>query len=260
MEKFVEFKSNKKRIVGILHIPEGKPKFPGVLLCHGFTGTKSESHFIFTKLARNLVKNGIVVLRFDFIGSGDSEGNFEEMTLETEIADGEKAIEYLMKRKEVIKEKTGILGVSMGSVIATYLASKYKNVKSLCLWSPLAYSSIIRKKILTRKIKEKLEKNGKAYIPGGGHYISKEFIQSTYKVKPLEFASSFYGKVMIIHSKDDQTLPLQHALAYFKKFHLNSSSCKLLIFEKGNHTFITEFSEKTAIKETTNFFLHSLRG
>ena len=173
MEKFVEFKSNGKRIVGFLHIPEGKPKVPGVLLCHGFTGTKSESHFIFTKLARNLAENGIAVLRFDFRGSGDSEGKFEEMTLETEMTDGERAIEYLIKRKEVMKENIGVVGLSMGAVTATYLASKYKNVKSLCLWSPLAYPSIIRKKILTRKIKEKLEKKGKAYIPGGGHYIGK---------------------------------------------------------------------------------------
>ena len=77
MEKPVIFKNNlEKQLVGILHLPEKEGKFPAVIICHGFKGNKTQRKFV--GLGRELAKNGIVVLRFDFYGSGDSEGNFEK--------------------------------------------------------------------------------------------------------------------------------------------------------------------------------------
>ena len=255
MEKPVIFESEGKKLSGIVHLVEGK-KTPGVILFHGFTGHKAESHFIFTRLARLLCKNKISVLRFDFMGSGDSEGNFEDMTFITEMKDGENAVGYFKKFKNVDKERIGVLGLSMGAVTAVYTAWKL-NTKSLCLWSPLAYPSIIIKK-LTKKIKEQLEKKGKAYLPGTGLYISKKFIESRKFVKPLEFAKEYRGNVLIIHCKDDKTLPLKHSLSYFKNFHYNTRFSELVIFDKGEHTYIIEKTEKDVLEQTVKFFKETL--
>jgi len=253
MEKPVVFKNCGEQIIGILHIPEKRhKKTPGILLCHGLTGQKSGSHFILTKLARKLCEKNIVVLRFDFRGSGDSEGKFENMTLETEMSDGEKALNFLCKQPQVNKEKIGILGLSMGTITAVYLSSKNPNVKALCLWSPLAYPSLARNKVLTKKMKEKIAKTGKAYTPGG-HYLGKNFFKNLSEIKPLKFAEKFTGAVLIIHARDDITLPLNHPLAYFKYFHRETSSCEMIILENGGHTFATEFSEKKVLSETVKF-------
>lgn len=253
MEKQVIFDGSKGKLFGVLHIPESGNKSPGVVLFHGFTGSKCESHFIFTKLARRLCKEGISVLRFDFYGSGDSEGEFKDMTIETEINDGEKAIEYFKNLKFVDREKIGILGLSMGGLVAVCVASKFK-VKALCLWSAVAFPLIIKKKLLTRKIIEKIEKDGKAYIPGIGHYISKDFLRSVEKIKIEKYVENYKGDVFIIHTKDDKTIDLRHSIFYFDKFHRNSSNLKMLIFDKGGHTFTTEESELRVIEETTDFF------
>lgn len=45
-------------------------------MLHGFTGNKTETHFLYTRLARQLATQGIAALRFDFAGSGDSQGEF----------------------------------------------------------------------------------------------------------------------------------------------------------------------------------------
>ena len=78
METPVVFDSKGQQIVGMLHVPNGRGRFPGALLLHGFTGTKTESHRMFVKLSRRLAEHGIASLRFDFRGSGDSAGEFEE--------------------------------------------------------------------------------------------------------------------------------------------------------------------------------------
>jgi esterase/lipase len=259
MEKQVVFEGSKGKLFGVLHISE-RGKSPGIILFHGFTGNKCESHFIFTKLARKLSKDGFSVLRFDFYGSGDSEGNFEEMTLLTEMKDGEKALEFLKTFDFIEKEKIGICGLSMGAVTATYVAYKFREVKALCLWSPLAFPKIIKKKILTKKIREKIEKYGRCYISGMGHYIGKDFIDSIEKVDMKEFAEKYRGNVFIIHTKDDLSLDLKHPLFYFERFHKNAVNLKMLILDKGGHTFTTEESEKRVIEETTDFFKEVLKG
>jgi len=258
MEKSIGLKSGRYNLSGVLHIPDTKKKpYPVVVMFHGFTGNRIESHFLFTKTARYLSSKGIGVFRFDFMGSGDSEGKFEDMTLLTEIRDGKNAVEFIMLHHPFDRNRMGVLGLSMGAVIASYVAAEYRT-RSLVLWSPLAYPELIEKKILTRKLKKTLQEKGKVYLPGLGHYLSKRFFRALDTVKPLEMANLYMGNVLIIHTKDDATLPIEHSFSYFEAFHNRAIQPRLIILEEGGHTFTTEFSETTVIQETSNFFLETL--
>jgi len=93
MERQVFFINEGQRLYGMVHSSEGEGIRPGVVLYHGFTGHKMETHCIFVKLARELAAAGLHVLRFDFRGSGESEGRFEDMTLDSEISDARAALE-----------------------------------------------------------------------------------------------------------------------------------------------------------------------
>src|SRR2546426_5960176 len=65
----------------MIHRPErarARRGGPGVVLFHGFTGDRMESHWLFVKCSRALALAGIASLRFDFYGSGESEGEFSE--------------------------------------------------------------------------------------------------------------------------------------------------------------------------------------
>ncbi|MCM8758409.1 MAG: alpha/beta fold hydrolase [Candidatus Omnitrophica bacterium] len=260
MEKPVVFRSNNYTLVGILHLPlQGKPnkKFPGVILCHGFSGNKAESHFIFTRLARCLAKNGMVCFRFDFMGSGDSSGDFEHMTLQTEIQDAENALKYLVKQPFIDRSRIGILGLSMGAIPATAVSSK-QQLKSLCLWSSVAFPQEIEKKILTRRMKKILAEKGNVYLTGSGLRIGQKFIESLHKIDPITLAKNIRGNVLVIHSKDDTVINVSHALAYYNAFHCLAKERKLVILEKGGHTFVMEETEKIVIQETIKFFRQTL--
>jgi len=209
---------------------------------------------IFTTLARRLARAGVAVLRFDFRGSGDSSGAFVEMTLATECADALAAYRHLLTCG-MDRSRIGILGLSMGAVPASYVAGR-ERLRSLCLWAPLAHPTLIRDKMLTRRMKRELAAHGKTYH--NGYWIGRLFINSLSRFEPLSYAAGFGGHALVVHSKDDGTLPLEYGLDYFRALHQAARSCEMIILNEGNHTFTTRWAEETVLKATTDFFAETL--
>jgi len=113
----------------VLHRAVGKRL---VILCHGFTGTKVESGRLFVQTARALSKAGINALRFDFFGSGDSSGDFNQMTPNTQIRDALDVLAWARRRYK----KIALLGLSFGggtSICAAYQARPRPD--ALLTWS-----------------------------------------------------------------------------------------------------------------------------
>ena len=119
IERPIVFYNKEQHLNGVLHSPANSDALcPAVVLFHGFTGTKVEPHRIFVKTARELTALGFYALRFDFRGSGDSGGDFSEMTISGEISDAIKSIDVLTAMQGVDPERIGILGLRMGGGVA----------------------------------------------------------------------------------------------------------------------------------------------
>jgi alpha/beta superfamily hydrolase len=119
------------RLAAVLH-DAGSESW--VVMAHGFTGHKAESSWLFTTTARAFAEAGLSVLRFDFAGSGDSEGAFEDMTPATEIADLNRAIDWARGRGA---RRLGLLGLSMGGGVSICAAAARADVAALVTWSPV---------------------------------------------------------------------------------------------------------------------------
>jgi pimeloyl-ACP methyl ester carboxylesterase len=107
-----------------------------VILSHGFTGTKVESGRLFVTLARELARSGITALRFDFMGSGDSSGEFYEMSPNTEIADLIDVISWARRKKY---QRLGLLGMSLGGAISICAAARSPAVRALVTLSAVPH-------------------------------------------------------------------------------------------------------------------------
>lgn len=70
----VEFFCGANKLYGILHTPKRDPHRAAVIIVTGGPQTRIGSHRLYVQLAQYLSSNGITVLRFDYEGSGDSEG------------------------------------------------------------------------------------------------------------------------------------------------------------------------------------------
>ncbi|MFB9054133.1 alpha/beta hydrolase family protein [Formosa undariae] len=135
----VSFKNTKANIslAGTLTLPKKDGIFPVVILITG-SGPQNRDeellgHKPFLIISDYLTKNGIAVLRYDDRGIGQSTGDFETATSADFATDVESAMTYLKTRKEINKNKIGLVGHSEGGLIAPMVASKSKDVNFIVL-------------------------------------------------------------------------------------------------------------------------------
>jgi uncharacterized protein len=97
----------------------------GVICLHGFErNSSSEPKFKF--LSDSLAKEGISSFRLDYTGTGISDGNFSDMTVERMVSDLELAIKSFKKEGGI--EKIALVAHSLsGCVVGKYL-EKGKNL------------------------------------------------------------------------------------------------------------------------------------
>lgn len=124
-------------LAGTLTLPKKDGIFPVVVLISG-SGPQNRNeelmgHKPFLVLSDYLTKNGIAVLRFDDRGVGLSKGKFDLATSANFATDVEAAVNYLKTRKEINKNKIGLIGHSEGGIIAPIIASKSKDIAFIVL-------------------------------------------------------------------------------------------------------------------------------
>ena len=128
-------KSDDITLMGTLTKPKGKGKFPTVILITG-SGPHTRDHEIlghkpFWVMADYLSKNGIVVLRYDKRGIGESTGDFNRATTFDLKNDVSSAIEFLKNHPSVDLNNIGVIGHSEGGLISWMLGSEEENLSFL---------------------------------------------------------------------------------------------------------------------------------
>ena len=120
------------RLIGILHLPD-MPQARGVLIVTGGPQYRVGSHRHFVLLAQQLASTGIPVMRFDYRGMGDSEGeprNFEQLDDDLDAAIAE-FFSLLPAMTEVI-----LWGLCDGATAAARHAARDPRIAGLVMLNP----------------------------------------------------------------------------------------------------------------------------
>lgn len=261
--KPIIFENQGEHLVGILHVPdklESGGKAPGVVMLHGFTGNKIENHRLFVLTARDLCDLGFVVLRFDFRGSGDSDGDFEDMTVPGEISDAEEALTFLMGQRWVNREAVGILGLSMGGRVAAILASRDRRVKFVILYSA-ALSPLVPRFLSgiegynPLKVTKEKPNSGTTIEVKDGWYLKKPFFETLDEIVPLNVMDRIKVPILIAHGEKDQVVPLEDSLKGFEVVRNLNQKNELYVVEGGNHVFIERQHTRQVIGKTREWLI-----
>jgi len=247
MEKPILFKNERgKQLMGILHLPEGKGKFPLVIICHGFGSTKSRRRLV--GLARGLAKKGAAAFRFDFEGCGDSEGDLKNATVKNEVLDLKSAIKKALRQRNIDKKKIVLMGESLGAAIAAlYLAQNRFLAKTLVFWAP----AFNQKKLIpiwyTKGEIRKWKKQG--FFVRKENKIGIGYLKENEKKDCSKPLSKINAPILIIHGRKDDTVPLKFSKELAKKY----KNIKLKIYPKAEHKFEDYYIQRELIKDTVNW-------
>ncbi len=255
-ELMVEFENRRRKLLrGMIHRPEARRRgrrFAGVVFFHGFTGDRMESHWIFIKCARALAKAGIASLRFDFGGSGESEGEFREVTLTSEINDAIDAVKYFRAQKGIDAERVGLCGLSLGGCIAACIAHRVK-AKAAVLWSAVAHPAVLREIAATLA----------RPLPGtsdlweyDAREVSRRFLDDAAKFDAAQLLGRFASPTLIIHPEKDAHVPLSHAEDLFRASRAQAK--QQVIIAGADHTFTSLAWEREVIERTVAWFCDHL--
>jgi uncharacterized protein len=256
METFVQFRNPFRKLLrGMIHRPGGRAGrrgVPGAVLLHGFTGDRMESHWIFVKCSRALARAGIATLRFDFYGSGESEGEFVEMTFQSEVADALAAVDFLRRQRGINPRRIGLVGMSLGGAVAALIAQRAR-VQTLVMWSAPAHLAEIAA----------LARGSTRSIPGctsaidyNGHRISTEMLKQINKVDPLRQIASFRQPTLLIHPEKDDYVPKVHADHYAA--HVGAAIKEVVVIPGADHTFSSVVWEQEVIERTAKWLVTHL--
>jgi hypothetical protein len=250
MQKAVEMKSQGLTLRGMLHMPDNAAgKVPAVTIFHGFTGNKMEPHFIFVKLSRMLEKKGIASVRFDFGGSGESDGDFIDMTLSGEILDAHNILDFVKQLDGIDPERLGAVGLSMGGAVASALAGQRKDdIKCLCLWAPAGNMGELIMRREDAKNIDGIKRQG--YAEYNGLRLGLAFFEDVLKVDIFKIASKFDRNVLIIHGDNDTAVPVEVSERYLKYYEGRAS---LKLIKDADHTFNNSSWEEEVIALTCAF-------
>lgn len=122
----IKIKNGKRIVPAVVTFPEGEGPFPAVVMNHGHGGTKEE-HGGFTSLAKAFAKRGILTIRMDFPGTGESTEPFTENYISNMISDSNSSLEYILDNYNIDKNKLGIFGYSMGGRVALKIVAQADN-------------------------------------------------------------------------------------------------------------------------------------
>lgn len=211
------------KLSAVLQTPDGKEKFPLVIICHGFTGNKNS--LLLTDLANQLEARGIASIRFDFNGHGASEGDFQDMTLLNEIVDAKKVYDYARGLPNVTT--ISIAGHSQGGVVASMLAGELgaKKINRVVLLAPAAVlrDDAIRGNLFGVHYDAS---NPPEYVEisnnGNSWRIGRNYILTAQTLPIYETAEKFTGPALMIHGTGDVVVPYTYSLSY-KKIYKNGT-------------------------------------
>jgi putative redox protein len=252
MEEQIRFKNNDgENLAGTLHLPDNPSQF-GIVLGHCFTCTRHTT--ILRELAKDLSKDGFIVIRFDFSGNGQSEGEFSQSTYSKQITEMRKATEIVASKGA---SWIGMAGHSMGGLISFLTASQTEEVKAVCTIGS-RITAMKATHFLSQTQRDILKDTGEVSFTSRGRFltINKDFFSDADHFELPNILQRFNKPLMIVHGDQDEIVSVKEAL---KARELSHGSINLEIITGADHMFSQPDHRKMATGLVVGWFLRQTK-
>ncbi len=202
-----------KKLAARLDMPVDEKPAAYAIFAHCFTCTKNFNAVV--NIDRALAREGIAVLRFDFTGLGESEGDFAETSFSTNVADLVAAAQFL----EAEYEAPGLLiGHSLGGAAVLQAASMIPSCKAVAtIAAPYDLSHLARHlsdSIDTLKNEDR--KEAEIVLAGRKFRIKRQFIEDLERTRMEVTIHNLQKALIIFHSPVDTIVDIENAAHIFR--------------------------------------------
>jgi pimeloyl-ACP methyl ester carboxylesterase len=128
------FGATGQRLFGVYDAPRSAPIRRGVVICYPIGLEYYRSHRACCALARQIAEAGMDALRFDYAGTGDSDGEVCDFSAGDWVANVGQAVDELKDMTGL--SKVGLVGLRFGAALAARSAVQRNDGESVVLWDP----------------------------------------------------------------------------------------------------------------------------
>ena len=217
---------------GIIELPANDHPHNFALFAHCFTCSKNLSAV--RNISKALAAKGFGVLRFDFTGLGESEGDFADTNFSGNVNDLVCAANWLAEHH---KAPALLVGHSLGGAAVIFAAAEIPSVKALATIG--APSQPKHVKHLLKSSLDTIEATGKAVVSLSGRdfTIKKQFLDDLEARSLPQVLKNLRKPIVILHAPQDDTVGIQNAEElYHAAFHPKS----FISLDKADHLLMNK--------------------
>jgi len=235
-ESALFFESNGANLFAVLHEADSgirKSADIALVMCSPFGEEAHVCRRVFVNFARCAAKLGIPVLRFDYFGCGDSDGEFADASIERWIGDIKSAVSFVRSGSNV--ERVGLVGLRFGASLALLAAENDPTISSLVLWEPIVSLRSCMRNVLRASLAAQMVRHGKVVrsrallendlasgipVDAGGFQLSPALYLGAKQIDLLSRARNFSGDSLVVtirsthHKGEPDLFSLRRGLSF----------------------------------------------
>lgn len=218
-----------------------------VVAGHCFTCSRHTG--IIRRICNDLSKAAFMVLRFDFSGNGQSQGEFEQSTWSKQIREMETAVALVKDRGA---DWIGLAGHSLGAAIALLTARRLRSIGAVCRVAgrvsqarPMHFLSPPQQQILAE--------TGQVAFASRGRQLrlNRDFFDDAETYDLTAATRSLTVPMLVVHGDQDTIIPVSEAQLAKKA---NPERVQLLTIEGGDHMFSRPDHQQLVGRTVTDWF------
>lgn len=200
-----------ERLAARLELPDDERPLAYALFAHCFTCSKDLTAAV--HIARALSSRRIAVLRFDFTGLGESEGEFSATTFSSEVNDLVAAASFLEREFEAPRL---LIGHSLGGTAVLAAAAQIPSTAAVATIAAPFHPANLRR--LLGETAEQIEQRGQATVRIGGRdfTIRKSLLDDLETQQPAETLRLLKAALLVMHSPSDRVVGIDNAADIYR--------------------------------------------
>ncbi|MCC6580239.1 MAG: alpha/beta fold hydrolase [Phycisphaeraceae bacterium] len=245
----IEIDNEGMSIRGTVYTPDRAKRHPTVLLLHGFTGQRIEAGFFFVQLARDLCDRNIAAVTFDFRHSGESDGSFDRMLVTGELSDTLRMAHWVQGQPFVDRSRMGLLGFSLGGLLAACTVARTGQFKALTLLAPTTVNNLHR------------HAGGKPDgepVVMGPHVLHADFFKDLRTLNPVADVVKNPRPTLLVQGDADTAVPPEVSQAFVDAMQRAGVPVEVARIAEGDHVFSTPATRKQARETVTGWLARVL--